>query len=70
MLSNIVKPNTKFKDEILTYTTSSDSFEESVCQSTIHYFKKLNQDNPSRPNPFKTFVKPFQAPQRSVKIKI
>ena len=43
VLSNI-KTNAKFKDEILTYTTSSESFEGRVCQSTIEDFKKLNQD--------------------------
>ena len=44
VLSDIVKTNTKFNNEILTYTTSFDNFEGSVCQSTIEYLKKLTQD--------------------------
>ena len=37
VLSNLVKTNTKSKDEILTFTTTSDNFEPSACQSTIKY---------------------------------
>ena len=37
VLSNVVKTNTKSKDEILTFTTTSDNFEPSACQSTIKY---------------------------------